>query len=212
MKYISDFLLTLAYLNGERTVSTATTAIRTNFVNNTIKEVYKAYPWPFAGVNATLTLASGIASLPSTFDSQHKLQAYFYDGDTQVTIEEIGGIDQTSYQDGDYKFWIEAQSDGTYLLKTKDSTLSTIYAKFQSKAPEVGASIATPFEDDLTVGIGARRYVKLAQDPNADVSQDEALFQKRLNEAIAATQIARPKRRMRRIAGANNYRLGGGYE
>ena len=212
MKYITDFLLTVAYLNGERTVQSATTAVRTNFVHNTLKEIYRAYPWPFAQVSLELTVASGIASLPSTFDYQHKLQAYFYEGDTQVLVDEVNLIDQTGYIDGDNKLWLEAQSDGTYLLRTKDSSITNIFTKFQSRAPEINASIGTPYEDDAVVAQGVRRFIKLAQDPNADVSQDEALFQKRLTESIAAVQGSRPKRRMRKISDANNYRIGGGYD
>jgi hypothetical protein len=212
VKYINDFLLTVAYLNGERSIQSATTAIRTNFVHNTLKEIYRAYAWPFAQVNLELTVASGVASLPSTFDYQHKLQAYFYEGDTQVTVDEVETIDQTAYIDGDHKLWLEPQSDGTYLLRTKDSTITNIYTKFQSKAPEVNASIGTPYADDAIVAQGVRRFIKLAQDPNADVSQDEALFQKRLTESIAAVQISRPKRKMRKISNANNYRVGGGFE
>ncbi|HRF70011.1 MAG TPA: hypothetical protein PKV66_01125 [Candidatus Pelethenecus sp.] len=212
MKYINDFLLTVAYLNGERSIQSATTAIRTNFVHNTLKEVYRAYPWPFAQVNLELTIASGIASLPSTFDYQHKLSGYYYSGDQQINVDEINFIDQTGYIDGDNKFWLEVQSDGTYLIKTKDSTIGSIFTKFQSKAPEVNASIGTPYEEDGVVAQGVRRYIKLAQDPNADVSQDEALFQKRLTESIAAVQLSRPKRKMRKLSNANNYRVGGGFE
>lgn len=209
MKYSTDFLLTLAYLMGERTVQTTTTAQRTKFIQKTLDEVYRAYKWPFATSRVSLAVAGGVASLPSTFDYQHGVEPYFYQGTTQYGLDVIEESDQQSWNDGDYKVWLEAQADGTYIAHTKDS-INNITVQFQTKAPEIGASISTLFDDDLTIALGARRYVKLSQDPNADISQDEDLFQKRLNEMIASTQVGNPKRRMRILNNANGYRLGGG--
>lgn len=211
MKYQDDFLLTLAYLMGERTIQSSTRASRGTFTQKTLEEVYRAYKWPFSTVRATLTVNSGVASLASNFDVQHGLDTYFYAGSTQRNLEEINEEDQTQYQTGDQRYWIEAQGDGTYLIKTKD-TVSSVNVIYQSKAPTLGASVYTPFEDDMTVALGARRYIKLSQDPNADISQDEALFQKRLGENIAATQVSNPKRRARFINDANGHRTGGGFE
>lgn len=207
----SDFLLTLAYLLGERTVNSNTTAQRGDFIQDTLKEIYRAYPWPFATTRTTLTVASGVASLPSTFDYQGSTEAYFYQGTTQTPLDLINEYDQTSFSDGDHKYWFEAQTDGTYLMKTGDTAPTSIVLKYQTIVPTVNASIATPFDDSMTVALGARRYVKIAQDPNADVSQDEALFQKRLNENIAAVQVNNAKRKIRFIGNANGYRMGGGY-
>jgi hypothetical protein len=209
VKYSTDVLLTLAYLLGERTVQSSTTAQRTRFIQNTIDEIYRAYKWPFATATATLSVANGIASLPSTFDYQHGLETYFYQGTLQTPLELIEESDQTSYNAGDYKVWLQAQADGTYLLNTKDA-IDGVTIQFQKKAPTIGASVYVPFDDEHIIALGARRYVKLSQDPNADISQDEDLFQKRLTELIAATQISNPKRRMRFINNANGYRLGGG--
>jgi hypothetical protein len=209
VKYSTDFLLTLAYLMGERTVQSTTTAQRTKFIQNTLDEIYRSYKWPFATSRVSLAVSAGVASLPSTFDYQHGIEPYFYQGDTQTGLEVIEESDQQSWNDGDYKVWLQAQSDGTYLVKTKD-TIDNVTVQFQEKAPTVGASTYTPFDDEHVVALGARRYVKLSQDPNADISQDEDLFQKRLTEIIAATQVSNPKRRMRFINNANSYRLGGG--
>lgn len=211
-KNVTDVLTTLAYLMGERTVQTATTAIRTNFIQKTLEEVYRAYRWPFATVNASVAVNAGVASLASNFDPQHGLSGYFYQGTTQTTLYPISPIDQTGYEAGDYRYWLEAQSDGTFLFKTKDSTYDALNGIYQTKAPTINASIATPFDDDMTLALGARRYIKLSQDPNADIGQDEALFQKRLQENIAATQVGNPKRRIRFLGQANGHRTGGGYD
>lgn len=209
-KTVDDFLLTLAYLMGERTVQSSTTAPRTNFIQNTLKEVYRAYPWPFATVRTNITIVSGVASLASNYDPQHKIEAYFYQGTDQTGLDIINEIDQVGVQIGDDRYWTESDGGGGFVLKTKD-LINPIYVKYQSKAPAVNASIATPFDDDMAIALGARRLIKLSQDPNADISQDEALFQKRLTESIAATQVGNPKRRRRVLNDANGHRTGGGF-
>jgi len=211
MQTQTDYLLTLAYLMGERTVQSSTTASRGQFIQATLGEIYRAYEWPFATVRTSITNASGIASLASNFDKEHDIEAYFYQGTEQVPMDYINEIDQTKYQLGDNKFWIESQTDGTFLLKTKNSD-TPIYVKYQAKPPEVNASVSSPFDDKMTIALGARRYIKLSQDPNADISQDEALFQKRLNENIASTQVGNPRRKLRILGNANGYRVGGGYQ
>lgn len=204
-------MVTLSYLLGERTVPQNGIEGRKQFIQDTLQEIYRAFPWPHAKTRQTLTVASGIASLPSTFDSQHKLEVYYTDNATDVNMEEIPETDRPAYQTGDNKYWIEAQTDGTYHLKTKD-TVTSIVATFQTKAPTVNASISSEVDDTMTVALGAKRYVKASQDPNADIAPDEALFQKRLNENIAAVQVHRPTRKLKFASRANGYRIGGGYE
>lgn len=208
----TDYMLTLSYLLGERTIPSNGVESRRSFVQETLNEIYRAYPWPFASARQTLSVASGVATLATTFDYQQKLEAYFYAGDNQVNMEEIQEDDQPNYVSGDKVYWVENQSDGTYLLKTKDTTVTSVNVRFQTLVPQVNATITSPFDDTMTVALGARRYVKLSQDPNADVSQDEALFQKRLNENIAAVQVNRPTRKVKIKAFMNNHRVGGGYE
>lgn len=193
-------------------MNATTTPQRGEFVQDTLQEIYRAYPWPFATTRTTLTVASGVASLPTTFDYQGSTEAYFYQGTTKTPLDILNEIDQVNYSDGDNKYWFEAQTDGTYLFKTGNTNFSSVVLKYQTLAPVVNASIATPFNDPMTVALGARRYVKISQDPNSDVSQDEALFQKRLNENIAAVQVNNPKRKIRFIGNANSYRMGGGYD
>lgn len=201
---------TLSYLQGENTVPTTGVDNRRRFIQKTLEEVYRAYPWTFASATATLTVSNSIATLPSDLDYQHKVYAYFYDGDDETEVYEISEADRDGFQQNDYKFWLTPQSDGTYLLNTKDSNYSQVIVNYQTVAPEINASIQTPFADDMTVALGARRYVKLGQNPDADISQDEALFQKRLTENIAAVQLSRPKKMVRKIYEANDYVLGEG--
>lgn len=207
----TTILETLSYLLGETSVPTSSVVdSRKRFIQKSLEEIYRAYPWTFSQGTVTLAIASGTATLPSDFDWQHKATAYFFNGDLQTGVEEINVGDQELYRTNDYKYWLEPQTDGTYLLMTKDTTYSSVVVRYQKEPPIINASISTPFLDDLTVALGARRYVKLGQNPDADISQDEALFQKRLTENIASQQLARPLKKNRKIYYANNYRLGEG--
>jgi hypothetical protein len=211
MKNSTDVLTTLAYLMGERTVQASTSAVRLNFIQKSLEEVYRAYKWPFATINTNLTVNAGVASLASNFDYQHGIDAYFYSGTTQIPLHPVESYDQTSWSEGDYRYWLEPLSETNFNLRTKDTTYTPVYVQYQAKAPTLSASVYTPFDDDMLLALGARRYIKLSQDPNADISQDEALFQKRLSENIATTQVANPKRRARFLSQVNGHRTGGGY-
>jgi len=204
----TEILNTLTYLMGERTVPSTALEGRKDFIQRSLEEVYRAYPWSFASVKTTLTLANGLATLPSDFDDQHKIYAYFYNGDNQYQVEEINIGDGDMYEDGSHKFWLESDNLGTYIINTKDTSYSDLVVKYQKLPPTLSDTVDTPFPDRLVIALGAKRYVKMGQNPDADVSQDEALFQKRLNENIAAAQVNRPLRKHRAVYKANGYHLG----
>lgn len=207
----TQIMTTLSYLLGERTIPSTATENRKDFIQRTLEEIYRAYPFPFASATATLAIVDGTATLSSDIDWQHQVTAYFYDGDTQKDVREINQADQDKFVAGDNVFWL-APIDNTddFTLNTKDNTYDYIITRYQTVPPEVNASIGTPFTDIMTIALGARRYVKLGQNPDADIAQDEALFQKRLGENIAATQVNRPLRKNRKLYYANGYRLGDG--
>lgn len=205
----TTILETLSYLLGENSVPTSSIIdSRKRFIQHTLEEIYRSYPWTFAQGTATLSFSAGLATMPSDFDSQQKVYSYFNTGNLETNVIEINVGDQDMWQDGDYKFWIEPLNETTYLLKTKDTNYTDLTIKYQKQVPTINATVYTPFPDAMTVALGARRYVKLGQNPDADISQDEALFQKRLTENIAAQQLGRPLKRNRKIYYANNYRLG----
>lgn len=204
-------MTTLSYLLGERTIPSTATENRKDFIQRTIEEIYRAYPFPFASATATLSVVDGTATLPSDIDWQHQVTAYFYDGDTQKDVREINQADQDKFVAGDNVFWLKPiTSTDDFTLNTKDTNYDYIITRYQTVPPTVNASIGTPFTDIMTIALGARRYVKLGQNPDADIAQDEALFQKRLGENIAAVQVNRPLRRNRKLYYANGYRLGDG--
>jgi len=205
----TQILTTLSYLLGENSVPTTTVLdSRKNFIQNTLNEIYRAYPWSFAQNLATLTFSGGVATLPADFDYQHKLYGYFYDGSNQTALEEINIGDSDMYVQNQYKYWIEHVTDDTFQIRTKDTSYTTAVISYQAEVPTLSSTVSTPFNDANVIALGAKRYVKASENPDADISQDEALFQKRLNEVISAVQVNRPLRKHRSIYAANNYRLG----
>ncbi len=194
----TNILTTLAYLLGERSVASTTSAPRADFIQSTLEEAYQAHPWRFARTNATLTISSGIATLPTNYDDNHFSYAKFNNG-VDVRLDPIDPDDSGQVEDGDRAQWIESIGNDTYVLNTKDADVSTVMFRYQTKAPTLdsGGSVTTPYPNKMTLAYGARRYVKLGQNPDADISQDEALFQKKLSQDIAAHQVPAPRKRRR---------------
>lgn len=198
----SDILTTLAYLLGERTVNSTTSAPRADFVQQTLTEAYQAYPWRFARTNATLTITSGIATLPTNYDDNQQAHIKFNNG-TETTLDPIDPDDSEQVQAGDRAVWIESVADDVFVIKTKDTDLTTALVRYQKKAPVLDSSgtIVTPYPNKMTLALGARRYVKLGQNPDADISQDEKIFQNKLSQDIAFQQVNAPRKRRKTAQG-----------
>lgn len=191
-----DCLLSLSYLLGERSVPTAEATPRRDFIQSTLVEAYQAYPWRFATRSTSIPLASGLATLPTTVDISHELNAKYSLGSNDVSLYPIDIDDSPLAFDGSQQYWLTVDSDTSpYVLHTKETTPSSVIVKYQSLPPSINATVVTPYPSKNTIALGARRYVKLAQNPDADISQDEALFQKRLTADISAQQIGAPRKK-----------------
>lgn len=192
----TEILTTLARLLGERSVNATTSTSRADFIQETLTEAYQAYPWRFARTNATLSISSGIATLPTNYDDNQPAQAKFDNGVT-VKLDAIDPDDEGDVTDGDRAVWIEAIDDDRYILNTKDSDVSTVRFRYQKRPPilDSAGTITTPYPNKMTIALGARRYVKLGQNPDADISQDEKIFQNRLSADIAFHQVPAPRKR-----------------
>lgn len=203
LKTRTDFLTTLAYLLGEKSVNSSTSAPRADFIQETLNEAYQSYPWRFARATATLSVVNGVATLPTTYDQAHASHAQFDNGN-EIEIDEVHDMDSNQLVDGDRAAWIEAIGDGDrFILRTKDSDVSTVSFRHQKRAPILDSSdtVKTPYPNKMTIALGARRYVKLGQNPDADISQDEAIFDKRLNLDIASEQVPTPRKRRKTAHG-----------
>lgn len=207
--YQPGILLTLAYLMGEKSVNATTSTSRADFIQKTLEECYQAYPWRFASANATLVVASGIATLPTMIDVSHFVTASYFSGTTEIDLTEIDPVDKEQVNNGDHAFWLQAQSDGTYLLNTKD-TLTSVIVRYQQQAPTLDSAgtVGTPYPSAMTIAVGARRWVKQSQNPDADISQEQKLFEKYQANDIAAQQIPSPRRARRSRQGQIGSRTG----
>lgn len=193
-----DIMLTLSFLRGERTVPTSNTEGRKEFIQQTLHEVYAAFPWKFAEVNATLSVISGIATLPSGVSMEHDINISYMDGSQEVPFEQIDAEDRTKATASDSVFWI-TNIDGQTMQLNTYRTVSQLLMNYQGVEPQINATIGTPYPDRLTIALGANRFVKLSEDPDADLAQDDTLFVNRLNSNISTQNRPRPKR-VRRTA------------
>lgn len=207
--YQNDFLTTLAYLMGEKTVNSSTSGPRADFIQSALHDAYGSFPWRFARANATLSLSNGMATLPTTYDPRHASYAKFNSGTSgslDTRLDEISDYDNGEVQDGDRATWIEPidGGDGTrFGIHVKDSDVTTVLFRYQKVEPTLDSSglVGTPYPNKRTIALGARIYVKLGQNPDADVSQEEAQFSKALANDISQYQVQQPRRRRRTAQG-----------
>lgn len=191
----TDIMTSLSYLLGERTVPSTGTDGRKDFIQKTLNEIYTGTEWKFNEALATISVASGIASLPSNFSLDHTPYVKFFPaGSTVATdLELADDSEQDNINIGDNKYWITSTTgDGQFILNTVEVATQVI-VRYQKLVPILAASVLTPYKNAMTVALGAKRYYRMSQDPEADISQDEALFQKRLEEDIRAVQMSQPR-------------------
>lgn len=204
--YQNDILTTLAYLMGEKSVNTSTSAPRADFIQSALHDAYGSYPWIFARANATLTLANGMATLPTLYDPRHASYAKFTQSGTDIRLDPVSDYDNGVVHDGDRAMWIEPidGGDGTrYGVHVKDTDVSTVQLRYQKSEPTLdsGGTIGTPYPNKRTIALGARIYVKSGQNPDADVSQEESQFEKAIAKDQARFQVQEPRRRRRTAQG-----------
>lgn len=208
--YQNDFLTTLAYEMGERSVNSTTSTSRADFIQTSLNDAYKAYPWRFARANATLTVTSGIATLPTDYDNNHLAYAKYDTGGVAQDIDFVDADDEDDLANGDRAAWVEAIGDGDrYILKIKDTDVATLRFRYQKIAPILStASVGTPYFNKRTITLGARRDVKLGQNPDADISQDQAIFEREIAKDIAAHQVNSPRKRRKTAQDKTNRATG----
>jgi len=194
--YQDDILLTLSYLRGERTVPTTNTEGRKEFIQQTLNELYGAYRWKWNEVSTYITLVSGIATLPSGLSLNHELNVSYFDGQDETLYDEINVSDKSMASEADNLYWLTTIDGERHQLNTKRA-VDTLAISYQPVAPVISATIGTPYPDRLTIALGANRFVKLSEDPDADLAQDDTLFQNRVNINIAAQNRPRPRRERR---------------
>jgi hypothetical protein len=191
----TDYMTTLAFVRGESQTPNGNVDNRKEFVQATLEEIYAAFPFPWnKAANVALTITSGVAALPTDVSREHPLHIRY--AGTDQPYNEVVIEDQDSVNEGDNIFWTTSDDGETYDLNTKE-TVENLYITYQKVAPIVSATVTSPINNKMLVALGANRYMKMADDPNADISQDESLFSKRLQQYIAPFKLNNPSRRRR---------------
>lgn len=204
----TDIMTRLSYLLGEQTVPTSGVADRQAFIQDTIEEVYRRYHFPQTMTTATVSVVSGAATLASN---------YFPNGPIDVREVSSGAQDDNQYalipydehddyRQGQYKFWLEG-GDPNYVIKTKEDA-STLTVRYQQKPALVSASMSIPFEDPMVFALGALRYVRVGENPEADITQEEDNFQVKLDQLIARYRRNRPRGRRKTLGERSNWHTG----
>src|SRR5205085_11023483 len=103
--------------------------------------------------------------------------------------------DLDNYPGASYKASLDGY-EGAYVLTTSEPTTSaTLKIRYSTTSPIINASISTPFPSSMALARGALVYYRQAEDPQADIAQEEYIFQQELDEVIAQYNRARPQPR-----------------
>jgi len=199
----------LSYLLGETSVPSSGTEDRQAFIQRALERVYRAYDWPFSKSTATIALVGGIASLPTTVHQDSILDVRIKGtgaGADNVFVQ-IPYKDQDKFSAGSFRYWLTGY-EGTYKLNTNETTSSTLTLFYENVTPVINASIATPFPSSMALARGALTYVRQAEDPQADIAQEEYLFQMELEEVIAQYNRSKPAVRGRTLHELNYTNIG----
>ena len=198
----------LSNLLGEQTVPTSNVTDRQNFIQNTLDEIYRAYPWQWAQTVATVTLTNGVGALPTNarVDAELDVRQVVAGANSDYVYEEVMYEEQDDFPEGSYKYWVTEDENGAN-INTKEGA-GALTVRYQTVAPEINASISTPFPDPMVIALGALRYVRIGENPEGDVTQEEDLFKIRLDEVIAQAQRSKPRRRQRTKASVTGWYTG----
>jgi hypothetical protein len=198
---LTDVQRDLAYLLGEQTTPSDSSPDynqRSRFIQVALERAYRSYDFPMNKLIATVTAVSGVATLPTTVlqDSVLDVREVVAGADNDKIYRFVDYTQQDSFNSGDYVAWLEGY-EGTYVLKTSETSSSPVLTlRYSSVTPALNASITSPFPSSMALARGALIYVRQSEDPQADISQEEALFQQELDEIIMAYNRSRPRQRM----------------
>lgn len=204
----TDVLLRMSYLLGEQTIPTTGIEDRKQFINDALERIYRSYNFNETYAVATVSITNGVGTLPSDIGESPAVDVRVINAgsNNDYVYEQIPYEDQDKYVDGDYKYWLTG-SAGNYTLNTKD-TQSQVIVRYIQESPQINASVSTTFPSAMTIARGALVYYRLAENPDADTSQDEAFFQKELQEVISRQQRNRPVRRVKSVMELNDHYTG----
>lgn len=203
---LTQAMLDLSYILGETSVPTSGTEDRQRFIQAALERAYRAYNFPFNKMTATVQATGYIATLPTNVLQDGSLDIRNSSVNPNIPYKQIDYTESDKYNQGSNAYWVDGY-EGSYVAHlTEDSPLLTV--RYTSSVPVINASVSTPFPSSMALARGALIYYRQAEDPQADLSQEESLFQVELDEIISAYNRNRPSRRMITSHEASNTYIG----
>lgn len=191
---LTDVQQDLAFLEGNQSVPATGIDDWNRFIQRTLEEAWRAYPWDFAKTIASVSMVNGIGTLASGAQVNG-----IYDvrsvgsgtGDdhvyTQIPYEE-----QDDWDASEYRYWITGDIFQP-VLNTK-STDTNLLVWHKPLPAQINASVVTRFPDSMVLAKGAQRFIRKAENPQADISQEEEIFQKALEELWSWQNRQKPRK------------------
>ena len=196
---LTDVQEDLAYLLGEQSAPSTTSSdynSRSRFIQRALERAYRAYNFPFNKVNATVALTNGVATLASGVLQDSVLDVRIINSGTNddKVLTQVPYEEQDKYGQGSYVYWLTGY-ENAYQLHSKESD-NTLTIRYTTSVPVINASIATPFPSAMALARGALIFYRQAEDPQADIGQEEALFQAEIEDIITMYNRSRPQQRL----------------
>jgi hypothetical protein len=189
----TDVLQDMSYLLGEASVPTSGIDDRKRFIQRGLERIARIYDFNemYAIATVSLTASSNgfyAGTLPTDSGESPDLDVRKINSGTNddYVFTKIPYEDQDKALTGEYKYWLTG-STGDYTMATRDN-VDAVTVRYLQKAPSINASVSTTFPSSIVIARAALVYYKQAENPLADISQDEALFQRELEEVIARQQ------------------------
>lgn len=204
----TEILEDLSFLLGELTVPTSGIDDRKRFVQRTLEEAWTFRDWDFAKSIATITVTSGIATLPSgamlngVKDVRNVVSG---SGDDRV-YQEVSFEEKDNYTTGDKRYWLTGNTPNP-VINTKE-TYTPLGVQYIALPPQVNASVTAAFPDSMTIAQGALRFVRLGENPSADIALEESIFRRSLERLWAWYNTQQPRRKRRTLSSDAGHGIG----
>lgn len=191
----------LSFLLGESSVPTSGTEDRQRFIQRALDRVYRAYDFPMNKVIATVAMVNGVATLPTNVhqDSVLDIRQVVAGVGTDHVYTQVPYSMTDDFPTGTYNYDLRGY-EGSYTLVSSETTTSGVLTiQYETTTPIINASITTPFPSSMCLARGALVYYRTAEDPQADIGQEEYVFQQELDEVIAQFNRSRPQGRAKTL-------------
>jgi hypothetical protein len=204
----TDVLQDMSYLLGEASIPTSGIDDRKAFIQRGLERIARLYDfnemYAIATVSLTATANIYTGSLPSDAAESPSMDVRVINSGSNddYIFQSIPYQDRDTYENGDYKYWLTGSAKD-YTLNTKDN-VANVTVRYLQAAPTINASVSTTFPSSIVIARAALVYYRQAENPLADISQDEALFQRELEEVMARQNRNNPVSRAKGIQELNN--------